>query len=179
MKKISEKQQLANQNNAKLGGVKTEDGKDIIRFNARKHGILSEIVTDYERGILDCFMDQLFNDCMPVGFIEEMLTERIAISYFKLFRLNRVEKEFMKATINPTITESTLPQWETEKIVKEGYTQQIDTEEIELLGEKYHRYEKSLENRMYKAIHELERIQRMRKGEKVDAPITGEIMLSR
>jgi len=37
----SEKQIEANKNNAKKGGVKTVEGKEVSRMNALKHGILS------------------------------------------------------------------------------------------------------------------------------------------
>jgi len=34
----------ANRQNAKLGGVKTEEGKEISKYNALKHGLLSKEV---------------------------------------------------------------------------------------------------------------------------------------
>jgi len=45
----SEAQTTANRENGKLGGVKTEAGKAVMRFNARTHGILAKLVTDYEK----------------------------------------------------------------------------------------------------------------------------------
>jgi len=39
---MTEKQLIANQSNAKLGGVKTEEGKEKVRLNAVKHGLLSK-----------------------------------------------------------------------------------------------------------------------------------------
>jgi len=44
----SDVQITANRENGKLGGVKTERGKAVIRFNARKHGILATLLTKYE-----------------------------------------------------------------------------------------------------------------------------------
>ena len=41
---ISDKQLEANRKNAKLGGVKTEEGKEVSRLNALKHGLLSEVI---------------------------------------------------------------------------------------------------------------------------------------
>ena len=43
------------------------------------------------------------------------------------------------------------------------------------LGNTYHRYEAGIENRLYKAMHELERVQRMRRGEAVSAPLTVDV----
>ncbi len=44
MSKLSQKQLEANRQNAKLGGVKTEEGKAVSKYNALKHGILSQEV---------------------------------------------------------------------------------------------------------------------------------------
>ena len=44
MSEISQKQLEANRENAKLGGVKTEEGKAVSRYNAVKHGLLSDKV---------------------------------------------------------------------------------------------------------------------------------------
>ena len=41
---ISDKQLNANKNNAKFGGVKTEEGKKVIRHNAFKHGLTSSSI---------------------------------------------------------------------------------------------------------------------------------------
>ncbi len=44
---VSKKQLKANRENAKKGGVKTEEGKAITKYNALKHGLLAkEIVVD-------------------------------------------------------------------------------------------------------------------------------------
>lgn len=180
-KKISKKQLTANQQNAKSGGVKTDTGKNISKFNARKHGILSEITTDYERNFLNYFINQVYSEFQPEGFIEEILTEKIALCYFKLFRLNKVEKEFMQSVLIPTITEDGLD-WSIgpePKIIQKGYKQIIETENIEVLHDKYHRYEKSLENRLYKAIHELERIQFNRKNNQNNLPVDIDINLNK
>ncbi len=39
-KPISQKQLEANKANAQKGGVKTEEGKQIVKYNALKHGLL-------------------------------------------------------------------------------------------------------------------------------------------
>ncbi len=40
----SEKQIEANKENGKLGGVKTDEGKAVSKYNAIKHGLLSKEV---------------------------------------------------------------------------------------------------------------------------------------
>ena len=39
---ISEKQLQANRENAQKGGVKTPEGKAIVKYNALKHGLLAK-----------------------------------------------------------------------------------------------------------------------------------------
>ena len=41
---VSQKQLEANRKNAQKGGVKTTEGKAIIKFNALKHGLLTKEV---------------------------------------------------------------------------------------------------------------------------------------
>ena len=44
MSETSQKQIEANRENGKLGGVKTDEGKSVSKYNAIKHGLLSEEV---------------------------------------------------------------------------------------------------------------------------------------
>jgi hypothetical protein len=46
MKMVSDKQLEANKQNAKKGGVKTEEGKEIVKYNAMKR---SRITTAYQK----------------------------------------------------------------------------------------------------------------------------------
>ena len=47
---ISEKQLQANKKNAQKGGIKTQEGKAIVKYNALKHGLLAKetVITVYE-----------------------------------------------------------------------------------------------------------------------------------
>ena len=38
---VSKKQLEANRKNAQKGGVKSEEGKNVVKYNALKHGLLS------------------------------------------------------------------------------------------------------------------------------------------
>lgn len=168
METATTKQLVANKANAKMGGVKTEEGRSIVRFNARKHGVLAVLTTDYEKGLIELFLDQLYSELTPVGFVEEMLVERIAIGYLRLFRSGKAEMEFMKNVLKP----GGLPELHTGE---EAYIPKVKTHDIEKLQNIFMRYEKSIENRTYKARHELERLQKMRAGEEVPAPLAIDI----
>src|SRR3989344_7426902 len=94
----------ANIKNSTLGGVKTPAGKDISKYNAVKHGIFKEAISKYEDGFYKDALDELLDQFRPVGFLEKLLVERIALCYLRLFRSAKAEEEFMNSKHN-TINE--------------------------------------------------------------------------
>ena len=174
---ISQKQMEANQRNALLGGGKTEQGKEISKFNAQKHGILRQTITDYERDFYFELLDQLGQELKPEGIIEEMLVDRIATYYLRLFRAAKAEGKYVKSVLNPHITvmRAVLDDglFEPREVVeKEGYKPQITPNVIGSLDDIYLRYEITLENRIYRTLQELERIKRRKTGERIfSAPV--------
>lgn len=150
-KQISNKQQKANVNNALKGGVKTPKGKDIVRFNARKHGILASLVADYEDDFYQKYIDELFDEFEPNTLIEHILVERIALHYLKLYRLVKAECEFMKSCLSTTNDFNDF-----DKIVQgKSFIPIINHVDIQHLADIYGRYETAIENKLYRAIREL------------------------
>lgn len=176
---ISEKQYKANRNNSKLGGVKSAYGKAISKYNAQTHGILRQSVADYEKDYFDDILLELEKHYAPQNIIENIIVERIAICYLKLFRAQKAEAEFTRESLNPRITRKTgfLTDFAEDciEVVNEGYTAKLPNESVQKLMDIYSRYETTLENRLFRAIHELERAQRIRKGEKILAPLVSDI----
>ncbi len=174
-KKISEKQLKANQENGKKGGVKTDEGKETSKYNALKHGILKETVSEYEQSFSKDVMERLNSQFQPVGVLEKILVDRIAVYYVRLFRGAKAENEYMQSVLNPrqvTVNELIPPIVFTETIVEnEGYTPTVTHEMVDRLSSTFLRYEIALENRMYKAIHELQRMQAVRNGDNVPPPL--------
>lgn len=177
--KISEKQLKANQENGKKGGVKTDEGKEVSKYNALKHGILKANVSEYEAEFSNDVMDRLNSQFQPVGVLEKMLVDRIGYIYIRLFRVAKSENEYMQSILNPrkVTVKDIIPQIEfTETIVEnEGYVPILKDTSVEKLTSTYLRYEIALENRMYKAIHELQRLQANRIGEKIPPPLAVDI----
>jgi hypothetical protein len=168
---VTDKQQKANQANAQLGGVKTLEGKMVSRFNASKHGILRVSLTDYEKEFYPNLLEDLEAEYRPQGTVEQMLIERIAINYFKLFRLQKAETEYMKSLLDPRkLIEA--PIW---GVVNEGYTPQVQSDGVEKLSSIYARYETTIENRLFRALHELERIQKSKNGERTVQPLAVDV----
>lgn len=172
---VSDKQLQANRNNGKLGGVKSDAGKSITKFNALDHGVLKKTLTEYEKD----FYLQIYADLVlqydPATIFEKILVERITVYYLKLHRVQKAEQEYMKATLNPHITRTagmlTNEQLGLrEETVQDGYIPQITDENIQKLADVYSRYEITIENRLYKAFHELEQAISTRKGAKIPSP---------
>lgn len=162
---ISDKQLRANKENALLGGVKTPEGKETSKFNALTHGILRQSLTDYEEGFYVEIYDELVSQYQPCTLAEKILIERIAIIYLKLFRIQKAETEFMKAKLNPrevkridAMAQMTDKLFEYE-VIKEGYIPQLAGDDIQRISDVYSRYEGMMENRLYRSLHELERLQ--------------------
>ncbi len=183
MSETSQKQIKANQENGKKGGVKTEEGKAVSKYNAIKHGILKQVVSDYEKDFYDGIVEQLEDQFHPVGVFEEILVDRIGIYYLKLYRVGKAENEYMRAILNPRVTkvEDEMEMYlSTSKVVvvNEGYVPKIDSDDVEKLSDVYARYETAIENRLYKALHELQRLQASRNGENVPPPIALDVNVS-
>lgn len=82
---VTEKQLLANRENAKKGGVKTEEGKGVVRHNALKHGLLAEQVL-LSGGDEDAFKELragLVAESQPQGAIEMLLVDIMVSSYWR------------------------------------------------------------------------------------------------
>lgn len=164
----SDKQVKANQQNALLGGVKTPEGKEVSKFNALVHGVLRQSLTEYEKEFYVEIYDELVEQLEPEGMIEKVLVERIAVYYLKLFRVQKAESEYIKAKLNPrevktrdVIREVTNKMFEYE-VINEGYIPKITDDTITRISETYSRYEGTLENRLYRALHELKWLQGLR-----------------
>lgn len=173
----TEKQLEANRQNAKLGGVKTEEGKAISKYNALKHGLLSKEVLlkrEDEKSLTE-LGQKLRNEIKPQTEIEVILVDRIIANVWRLRRLLEVEKNTME--------------WQKQYGVEESIFGDISKEEKRLKGmrgmianddmEKLIRYETTIERSIYKTLHELQRIQSARAGEKTPAPIAIDVDVSK
>ena len=90
----SDKQIDANRQNAlKSTGPKTPDGKDAVRLNALRHGLLSEeiLLPGEDEEALRELTEGLRDELQPVGELEGLLVDRITSLLWRLRRLARVE----------------------------------------------------------------------------------------
>jgi hypothetical protein len=180
-KKISAERATANRENAKLstGPHHTES----TRYNATKHGLLSEGITELDNPeVFAAFLGELKEELQPVGILEEECVSQIAIYTLRLRRARRLEAEAFTAALNPPTTifhparSSDLDDFigRTE-VVDPGLVAQIPNAAIDQINRTILRYETAIENKLFRWQNQLERLQRLRRGEKIPAPANIEL----
>jgi len=172
MSEISEKQLEANRENAKLGGVKTEEGKAISRYNALKHGLLCEGVLlkdEVGEALLD-LEKKIRSELKPSNEVELFLVDRIVSNTWRLKRAMKIESEMIEDDRKETSFSHR------EKTLGEAFS--YDFTNSDTYG-KFIRYETSLEKGIYKALHELQRLQAQRNGQNIPPPIAIDIEVSK
>lgn len=165
----SEKQIEANRlNSTRSTGPQSPAGKLISSRNATKHGILAQQMVLRSENSAE-FATQLehFIACLsPVGPIEVLLVQRIAIEAWRLDRISCIE-----AGIVDSAQDSQLLNMErTERGRLGGIFENCSNTFLNLK-----RYETATERSLYKALHELQRLQATRKGDSINPPIAIEI----
>jgi hypothetical protein len=217
----SEKKAEANRRNAlKSTGPKTPEGKDAVRLNALKHGLLSQAVLlpgEDEKALRE-LGQSLRAELQPVGELESLLVDRIIASYWRLRRLGRVEAGIfawelygeLERRAHEEVSSNTKPPIHEIKIVYDddlrpperivppekdqetlSKAQEIEAKQIEAMQNaetptlgltfirdaseanafsKLSRYETAIERSLYKALHELQRLQAARLSAAVTPP---------
>jgi hypothetical protein len=145
----SDKKAEANRRNAlKSTGPRTPEGKAAIRLNALRHGLRSEEILlpgEDEEALRE--LDQYLRaELQPVGELENLLIDRVVAAYWRLRRVGRVEAGIF--------TWSKLDS-ETAEL---GLTFIRDANGANAFS-KLSRYEAGIERSLYKALHELQRLQ--------------------
>ena len=177
-KQISPKQLIANRSNALKGGVKTQRGKAISRYNAMKHGLLCKEVLiegEDEKSLLELERN-IRAAIKPVGELELLLTDRIIANLWRLRRAMKVERNAMEWEKNYEDSfeaRSEIPLLDFQKS-REKIMNMIANRSTE----KILRYETTIERGIYKAFHELQRIQAARAGDKPFAPLAIDLDVS-
>src|SRR5439155_18410700 len=150
------------------------------RFNATKHGLLASGVTELDdaEGYRATLHD-LTQEKDPVGALEVFFVESAALDITRLRRVRRLEAEYITGVLNPPIRQpgvladfSGLDQG---AIVDPGLPATIDCGSVLPLVRISQRYESAGALRLFRTLHELERLQRMRQGEHLTAPATVDV----
>lgn len=190
---ISMRKIAANRRNAlRSTGPRTPQGKSAVRWNALQHGLLAkEIVIPAGVGRENVgesynLLAQLREHLEPAGVLEELLVEKIAVCYWRLRRVLRSEVGEIQQGLD-NIRAARESHWNLLKVLGQprNTTEQEENRWMESeqacrnlpgsqIVDKILRYETAIERQLYRALHQLERIQRHRKGEAVPPPVSVE-----
>jgi hypothetical protein len=168
----------ANRQNAlKSTGPKTIEGKSAIRLNAVKHGLLAEeiLLPGEDEDALRKLGERLRTELQPVGELENMFVDRIISAHWRLRRLGRVEAGIFTYRYYDAF--SAIREMEANTTTL-GHAFVKDTNESNAFS-KLSRYETAIERSLFKALHELQRLQAARHAEgNVQPPVAVDMDVS-
>ena len=158
-------------------GNKSDGPNDtsVTRYNPTKHGLRAPRLTplddreEYER-----LRSQLEHDWLPANCIEQMLIERAALYAVKATTAEKFEAQFLSSELNPPRSQwdkmpDVTPILGTEKVLNPGSPAVVSHESFQKLL-LYQRYGANFMNLFFRTMHELERTQKIRRGEFLAPP---------
>ena len=144
-----------------------------IRYNVVKHGLLSPGITELDELGYHSLLSSVNDSLKPIGPIEAALSEHICLCLVRLKRAHGLEARFITGELNPPISKKEggldidLEEFTGKLVVIDpGIPAPLKTDAIDFLIRKFQRYETAIENKLYRALHELDRLQRGRKCER-------------
>jgi hypothetical protein len=170
----SERRMEANRKNAlRSTGPKTVRGKDNAARNSLKHGLLAKSVVIMDgaakenKAEFNKLLNGLCHYFNPEGTAEELLVEEIAVCYWMERRAQIYENIEIRRQA------SDLAEYEASRERESG---KEDLSRAPLLldhmkAEAVQRYTANHQKRRYRALAQLERLQRQRSGETIPAPV--------
>ena len=164
----TQKQLVANRENAK----KSTGPKDtsLTRLNALTHGILSEevLLKGEKKKELEELGTKLRQELAPKGELEILLVDRIVSNIWRLKRALKIETALMSFEYEEGLNDKWNNKTGDERYAYKCMLVGSDDEVVQ-------RYETTIERQIYRALHELIRLQAARKGEKPPAPIAVDV----
>ena len=122
---------------------------EVSKYNAEKHSILRETISDYEKANAEQIYNDLAEDLKPQGRMQELIVETLASNAIRLQRIAKAEAEMVKEAMSgdPIIKAAAFS----------DYTAQVPSTEAEKLLV-YSRYQTATENRIYRALAVLKQL---------------------
>lgn len=167
------KQLAANQRNARSStGPWTDEGKAVSAQNALKHGLCSLLIVVPGEAAeeFDQFAAELLAQLAPAGALEVVFAIRVVQAAWRLRRAIRLEQQILQADHGPGGA----------KYDKYGaMAEQLGwrVSETDKYG-RLCRYESHLDRALYRALHELQRLQAARAGQAAPAPLAVDVHVS-
>ncbi len=152
------------------------------RFNATKHGLLAAGITELDdlEGYQTILRD-LMREKDPVGATETYLVKASALDMVRWMRARRLEADYITSELNPPLYAPD-PMGDLNlifqgQVLDPGIPAAISSDSGQRLVNIFQRYETNIANRLFKSLHELERLQRMRQGERLPAPTAVDVSI--
>ena len=162
---------------ATKGGPKTEEGKAKSSLNAISHGLLSSVVLikGEDAEALKSLHKSLMSEISPIGSLEQFLADRLIADVWRLRRALAAEgaaaehaKEGIEGDMFATNVHGS----------KRGVELAVQIAPVTSLdSEKIVRYLTSIERSFFRFLHELQRLQSVRRGEAVAPPAVLDVNL--
>jgi len=154
-------------------GPRTLKGKARAAKNSLKHGLLSKdvLMEGESRKELNAFQGALIADLAPEGELECLLADRVVASAWRLRRANRLERDVVEQLLDEARDRTLLygaAAWTALEMAASTL------HESDTYG-KLARYEAHIERGMYRALHELQRLQAVRQGQQVTPPLVVDV----
>ncbi|MCD6161463.1 MAG: hypothetical protein J7K40_03500 [candidate division Zixibacteria bacterium] len=166
----------ANRKNAKKStGPKNTS---LVRLNAIKHGLLSKdtVIQSESKKELQELGKRLRMELAPQGELEIILVDRIVSSIWRMKRAIRVERDYIQAEFNDCKYNYNDNEREDIEAWNNVATKELGNTNTWL---NLTRYETAIERQIYKALHELMRIQSAHKGDKPLLPLAVDVDVSK
>lgn len=150
----------------------------LTRLNAVKHALLAKGITELDDSdAYESWAQGLAEEHRPVGHLEKFFVERIAFHMIRLERARRLEAEYITGEIHPPVNGLGLRDVLDLGVAEPAPPATVTALSAMNLVSGFQRYETAIENKLYRAIHQLERLQRTRRGEFVPAPESVDISI--
>jgi len=176
----SSKKDIANRTNGQKSHGPTNTTS--TRFNATKHGLLAAGITELDdaEGYQTILRD-LIREKDPVGATETYLVKAAALDMVRWMRARRLEADYITSELNPPL-HAPDPMGDLDlvfqgQVLDPGIPAAISSDSGQQLVNIFQRYETNIANRLFKTLHELERLQRMRRGERLPAPTAVDVSI--
>ena len=173
----TERQREANRRNSqRSSGPRTPEGKAVVSRNALKHGLLSQrvVLEDEDQAMFERFRDGLLAALAPEGELEQLLAGRIVASSWRLGRAEQIEQAMLAGDVarydgsmsqaldNAHAGRARGPAAD-DRLLSLGWAVADAFDRSDRYG-KLSRYEAHIERGLYRALHELQRLQAARLG---------------
>ena len=159
------RQIAANQRNGRLGGPKSQAGKDRSRFNHLEHGLcaVTTVLPGESNADFEKLRSDLFQHWLPANEQERFEFEELARSAWKLLRLRNVETETWSDYVTDIRKSNGKSRPESPNECYRAVAGVLEAGRRDLTN--YLRYERAIERSYYRAVQQLQKTQSIRRRE--------------